>query len=200
MYTFFQSSSLLCTCLVTALSLPTTARATTCPEGIYRGKVAFSFIGKDVGPITSSVDNMLFFYQGEPKDLPRAPNALILKNVMLCSDGDMAINTVTKHIGKYTFMNKKCDISLNGTGQIKDTELTEQGKARLTCQDTSVFQGNYSIRATRFLHSAGNYGNGPEGENPATETPGSSSSNGWDGLILQPIQDDNETDRQGLEK
>jgi hypothetical protein len=202
---FLQAPPILCTSLVIALALSTTAHAQPsagnpkCPDGIYRGKIKFTFIKKDLGPITSTVDNMLFFYGDESKNLPQAPNALSLKNVMLCSDGDMAINTVTKHLGTYTFLNKECNISLNGTGQIKDKELIEQGNARLTCQDASAFQGSYSIRATHLLNQAGNHGNGLEGETPEINTGSSSPGNSWNGLFFQPVQDNNETG-QGLEK
>lgn len=194
---FFQSPTILCTSLLIAFSLSATAHAqtsaknTTCPDAIYRGKVEFTFINKDLEPITSTVDNTLFFYSDEPKKLPQAPKALSLKNVMLCSDGDIAINTVTKHLGTYTFQSKKCNISLNGTGQIKDKELVEQGNAKLTCQDASVFQGNYSIRATNLLNKAGNHGNGPE--NPETNRESSPSDNRWNELpFLQPIEKNNE--------
>ena len=141
--------------------LPAAAHAQTsalnmdCPDGIYRGKIAFTFPRKDSGPITSIVDNMLFFYGGEPKNLPLNPSSLRLKNVMICSDGGEEINTVTKHMGNYTFLNKECDITLNGTGQIKDKDLVEQGDAKLTCQDKSVYQGTYSLTATNLLAAAG---------------------------------------------
>jgi hypothetical protein len=126
-----------------------------CPDGIYRGKIAFTFIRKDSGPITSIVDNMLFFYGGAPKDLPQNPSSLRLKNVMICSNGSEEINTATKHIGNYTFLNKECDITLNGTGQIKAKNLVEQGDAKLTCQDKSVYEGNYSLTAKNLLAAAG---------------------------------------------
>ncbi|MCI5197709.1 MAG: hypothetical protein D3919_16105 [Candidatus Electrothrix sp. AW5] len=174
---FLQAPTILCTYLVIAFALAAPAHAQAsagnrkCPTGIYRGTVEFILINKDLEPITSTVANMLFFYSDEPKKLPQASNALHLKNVMLCSDGDMAVNTVTKHLGTYTFQSKECKISLNGTGQIKDKELVEQGNARLTCQDGSVIQGSYSIRAT---HLAGSHGKVPA--NPETNI-GASSGN-----------------------
>ncbi|MCI5137560.1 MAG: hypothetical protein D3922_03905 [Candidatus Electrothrix sp. AR1] len=158
-----------------------------CPDGIYRGKVAFTFIRKDSGPITSIVDNMLFFYGGEPKDLPQNPNSLRLKNVMLCSDGGEEINTVTKHIGNYTFLNKECDITLNGTGQIKDKDLVEQGDAKLTCQDKSAYLGTYSLTVINLLNVEENQANesGEQGSG-AAHNGSSSSGNTWNGLITEP--------------
>ena len=183
---FLQSPYIFFTYLIIALCLPAATHAQTagsnmdCPDGIYRGKVAFTFIREDSGPITSIVDNMLFFYGGEPKDLPMSPNSLRLKNIMICTDGGEEINAVTKHMGNYTFLNKECDIILNGTGQIKDKELVEQGDAKLTCQDTSAYLGTYSITATNLLDA---------GENSGAEHNGSSSSgNTWNGLITEPEQ------------
>lgn len=200
---FLQAPSILCTYLVLAFSLAAPAHAQAsagnrkCPTGIYRGTVEFTFIKKDGEPITSTVDHMLFFYRDEPQKLPQAAKALSLKNVMLCSDGDMAINTVTKHIGTYTFQSKECNISLNGTGQIKGKELVEQGNAKLTCQDASTFQGNYSIRATNFFNKEGNHGNGSE--NPETNRASSPADNNWNELPFQPIEKDKEP-KPGLKR
>jgi len=201
-----RSPNILGICLLIAFTLPVTAHGQTstgnknCPDGIYRGKVVFTFIRKDLGPITSIVDNMLFFYGGEPKDLPQDPSSLRLKNVMLCSESDMAINTATKHLGTYTFLNKKCDISLNGTGQIRDKELIEQGNARLTCQDKSAYQGNYSITATNLLDAGGNQSTGTDQQKTGAKNNSSSSSgNSWNGLLLQPIEKNKEP-RQGLKR
>ncbi len=182
-------------CLINFCWLPAAVHAQTsgtnidCPDGIYRGKTAFTFIRKDSGPIMSVVDNMLFFYGGEPKDLPMNPSSLRLKNVMLCTDGGEAINTATKHMGNYTFLDKECDITLNGTGQIKDKDLVEQGDAKLTCQDKSAYQGTYSITAINLLNGGGNQTQGPGKQGSgAVHNDSSSSGNTWNGLMTEPEQ------------
>ncbi|MDU9050985.1 MAG: hypothetical protein Q3M30_19210 [Candidatus Electrothrix sp. Rat3] len=173
--------------LPAAVHAQTSGTNMDCPDGIYRGKVTFTFIKKDSGPITSIVDNMLFFYGGEPKDLPMNPNSLRLKNVMICTDGGEDINTTTKHMGNYTLLNKECDISLKGTGQIKDKELVEQGDAKLTCQDRSAYQGTYSITAINLLTGDGDQGNGVKKQGSGAAHNGSpSSGNTWNGLITEP--------------
>ncbi|MCI5124620.1 MAG: hypothetical protein D3925_09120 [Candidatus Electrothrix sp. AR5] len=133
---------------------------------------------------------MLFFYGGEPKDLPLNPSSLRLKNVMLCSDGGEEINTVTKHMGNYTFLNKECDITLKGTGQIKDKDLVEQGDAKLTCQDKSAYQGTYSLTAINLLTARGGEpgdASKQQGSGPA-HNGSSSSGNTWNGLMTEPEQ------------
>jgi hypothetical protein len=202
MNTLLRSPNILGIYLLITLFLPAVTQSAAvpsekskaCPDGIYKGKITFTFVKRDLGPITSEVDNMLFFYGGKPKNLPQSPNALSLKNIMLCSDGDGEINTVTKHIGTYTFLNQSCDIRLNGTGQIQGKEMQEQGRVQMTCEEKATYQGTYWLQSTNLLKKEGSQGQ--EGDNARAGTTGSSSGKSLNDQLLHPIEKDKELEQE----
>ena len=151
-YLFFISITFCLSSIAHADSLGDKNRNIDCPKGIYKGKTSFIFNDKNLNPTTSMVDDMLFFYGEISEKLPWNQGALKLKSVMICSSSGKKIVTATKHIGKYTFLNKECDVSLNGKGRINNKNLLEQGEAKLICKDKSTYSGTYSITATKFNH------------------------------------------------
>ena len=199
----FLSSVISCPHIIAALCLSVAAAAQAsganidCPDGVYNGRVDLTFIRTDFGPVRNSIDDLFFFYGVEPKAHLQSNTEIQLKSLMICSDDGEEINTATRHIGRYTFLNKKCRITMNGRGSIKDAELVEQGDAELTCQEKSVYQGSYSIKAVNLLLT----GDKPEdgavrqettetGENASSST----SSSGWSGLITEPEKGDEATE------
>lgn len=167
-----------------------------CPDGVYKGTFDVTFIKTDLGPIRNSIDDLLFFYGVEPKNPSQGNDKIQLKSLMICSAGGEEISTATRHIGSYTFLNKQCKITLNGRGQIKERNLVEQGDARLSCKDKSVYQGDYSITATNLLDAGENQGTGSGQQGAGAEDTGSSSSSkSWNGLITEPEQDKKKQDR-----
>ena len=170
---FFLSSSIVCSYLIIALYFSGIATAQAsganieCPDGVYNGRVDLTFIRTDLGPVRDSIDDLFFFYGVEPEAQLQRNTEMQLKSLMICSDGGEEISTATRHIGRYTFLNKKCRITMNGRGSIKDAELVEQGDAELTCEKF-VYQGNYTIKAVNLLLTGDNQDDGggeQEGEN-----------------------------------
>ena len=189
-------SCIFCCYLIISCWLPAAVHAQTsgtnidCPDVVYKGNVEFTFIKEDVGPIKDLVDNMFFFYGIKPENPPEGNDALHLKSIMICSDGDKEVNTAISHTGIYTFLNKKCVVKLNGNGRLRNSTLIERGKAKLSCKDKSIYKGHYSITATNILNVENNQGNGSDPKGSRTKNNGSSpSGNTWNGLITEPKQE-----------
>jgi hypothetical protein len=116
-----------------------------CPTATYKGTLELA-LDNNANPVL--FEDMFFIHGGKAEKINSSNGNITLKSIMICEQNDKSVAFTVKHVGTCMLSGQEnCQITLDGTGAVKDNKLAETGKARLRCPDNATRQGTYSIRA-----------------------------------------------------
>jgi hypothetical protein len=115
-----------------------------CPNATCKGTLELALNGA----APELFADMLFVHGDAAEGISSSNGKITLKSIMLCEQNGKSVHFAAKHVGNATLSGQgTCQMTLNGSGIIKNDKLVETGKAQLRCADNSTRQGTYTIRA-----------------------------------------------------
>jgi hypothetical protein len=116
-----------------------------CPNATYKGTLKISL---DDAAVQELFENIFFVHGDKAEGISGGNGKIRLKSIMLCQQKGKFVEFAAKHVGNATLSGQgTCQITLNGSGMIKNDKFAETGTAQLRCPDNSTRKGTYTIQA-----------------------------------------------------